>query len=317
MAEYIIEANNICKDYASKRVLNSLNLQLPAGGVHAVVGGNGAGKSTLFRVLLGLVQPTSGSSRILGCDSRELSPQTRGKIGFVNEDHSLPEWMTVKALTKMQKSHYAQWQDDVYQQVISNFFLKPSQTISQLSRGERAGLCLAMALAQKPEVLILDEPTLGLDVVAKQSFFESLLFTQDHDNCTILYCSHHMEEVERIADSLIIMERGEIKTVESPEDFCQRIEYWVAEFDASLQQSPLQHAPQRDLIPDLLQLRIIDDAYHYIVLDHQGDFGAFLRQHGAVLTLRNPVALDRAINAYLTRGLHLQHNLKHQQQGVM
>ena len=313
MAEYIIEAHNICKDYSNKRVLNSLNLQLPAGGVHAVVGGNGAGKSTLFRVLLGLVQPTSGSSRILGCDSRELTPQIRGKIGFVNEDHSLPEWMTVKALTKMQKSHYPAWQDDVYQQVIGNFFLRPAQKISQLSRGERAGLCLAMALAQKPEVLILDEPTLGLDVVAKQSFFESLLFTQNHDNCTILYCSHHMEEVERIADSLIIMERGEIKTVEAPEDFCQRIQYWVAEFNTN----PLLQAPQKDLIPDLLQLRQIDDAYHYMVLDHQADFGAFLRQHGAVSTMQNPVSLDRAINAYLTRSLHLQQQQYLQDQEVV
>lgn len=299
MSDFIIQAHNICKQYGSKQVLNSLNLQLPAGGVHAVVGSNGAGKSTFFRLLLGLVQPTAGHSSILGCNSLSLDPQTRGKIGFVNEDHSLPEWMTVDALMKMQKGHYSQWQDDVYQQVIGNFFLSAKQKIADLSRGERAGLSLAVALAQKPQLLILDEPTLGLDVVAKQSFFESLLFTESNDNCTIVYCSHNMEEIERIADSLIIMDQGQVKSVQPPEDFCRRIQYWIAEFDGQ--------PPAKSLIPDLLQLKKIDDAYHYMVLDHPQAFGEFLLRHGAVSTLNNPVSLDRAINAYLTQSRHLQH----------
>jgi ABC-2 type transport system ATP-binding protein len=300
MSDFIIEAHNICKTYGSKTVLNGLNLQLPAGGVHAVVGGNGAGKSTLFRILLGLVEPTSGQSSILGCDSMALDGLTRAKIGYVNEDHALPEWMTVKALTNMQKKHYSQWQDDAYQAAISTFFLSPEQKISQLSRGERAGLSLAMALAQQPQVLILDEPTLGLDVVAKQSFLESLLFREANDNCTILFCSHHTDEIERIADSLIIMEQGVVKELETPESFCQRIEFWVAEFDAS---TP---APPNNLIPDLLQLKKIDQAHHYMLLDHEHDFGQFLRQYGAVETMLSPVSLDRAINAYLTRSRHLK-----------
>lgn len=298
MSDFIIEVNNIVKRYGSKQVLENVNLQLPEGGVHAVVGSNGAGKSTLFRLLLGLVEPTSGHAKVFGCDSTTLNEDIRAKIAYVNEDHSLLEWMTVSELKAVQKSCYPQWSESAYRAVLDNFFLTSEQKISKLSRGERAGLSLALALAQKPQLLILDEPTLGLDVVAKQSFLESMLFVGEQEQCTVLYCSHNMEEVERIADTLVLMEQGQVKEVTSPEDFCERAEYWVAEFEGE--------PPAVNQIEHLLQVKKIDDMYHYMLLDCDRAFDAFLQANGATSTFRNPVSLDRAVNAYLTRSKHLQ-----------
>ena len=170
MTDYIVETENLCKIFTGKVALDSLNLRLKRGGVHAIVGSNGAGKSTLFKILLGILSPTSGRAHILGIDSSRLSPADRARIGFVNEEHTLPGWMSVAALSRCHRNDYPQWNHALYQDMIGNINVRPTQKIAQLSRGERAGLNLAIALAQSPELLILDEPTLGLDVVAKKSF---------------------------------------------------------------------------------------------------------------------------------------------------
>ncbi len=297
-ANNIIELSHIDKRYGNKQVLKDLTLKLPYGGIHALVGGNGAGKSTLFRVLLGLVEPDNGSAKVLGCATSGLDSTTRAKIAYVNEDHALPDWLSVEQLVAMQKSGFVHWSDAAYDSVISQFFVEPTQLVGQLSRGERAGLALAMALAQRPQLLLLDEPTLGLDVVARQSFLESLLFASAEHECTIVYCSHHMEEVERIADTLILVEQGSISAQQSPEAFCQRIEYWLAEYEGQ--------PPAPEHIPHLLQMRIIDDMYHYMVMDCDLAFDQLLQDQGATSIMRNPVALDRAVNAFLTRAKHRQ-----------
>jgi ABC-2 type transport system ATP-binding protein len=170
MSDFVIETRQLSKRYGAKLALDHLDLQVPRGRIHAIVGANGAGKSTLFRILLGFLAPTAGEARILGKDSQALGPEDRGRIGFVNEEHTLPGWMRVHAVTAMQRRQYARWNQDAYEEVLGHYHVLPEQKVSQLSRGERAGFNLALALAQRPELLVLDEPTLGLDVVAKRAF---------------------------------------------------------------------------------------------------------------------------------------------------
>src|SRR5918993_1836478 len=219
MTDHIIETRALTKRYGRKLALASLDLAIPRGRIHAIVGANGAGKSTLFRILLGFLAPTSGEARILGKDSQQLSPDDRGRIGFVNEEHTLPGWMRVDAVTAMQRRQYARWNQPAFEQVLGHYHVLPEQKVAQLSRGERAGFNLALALAQRPELLVLDEPTLGLDVVAKRAFLESLMQSNVADDCTVIYCSHQMEEIERVADNLIILERGALVNMSPPEDF--------------------------------------------------------------------------------------------------
>ncbi|HVK51921.1 MAG TPA: ATP-binding cassette domain-containing protein [Pseudoxanthomonas sp.] len=289
----VIETIGLSKRYGRKLALDQLDLRIPRGRIHAIVGANGAGKSTLFRVLLGFLPPTAGQARILGRDSQQLRPEDRSRIGFVNEEHTLPGWMKVAAVVAMQKHQYPRWNQSAYEEVIGHYHVLPEQKIGQLSRGERAGLNLALALAQGPELLVLDEPTLGLDVVAKRAFLESLMYSNAAESCTVIYCSHQMEEIERIADNLIILERGQLKNMSAPEDFCARVTHWVADI-------PFK-GPEPASVPGLLQLQRLDGLHHYLVLDQDEHFADFLRASGARSIQSMPVSLDRAVNGFLSK----------------
>ena len=291
--DYVIETRALSKRYGRKLALDHLDLAVPRGRIHAIVGANGAGKSTLFRILLGFMPPSAGESRILGRDSQRLTPEDRSRIGFVNEEHTLPGWMRVSQVSAMQRNLYPRWNQSAFDGVIGHYNVLPEQKISQLSRGERAGFNLALALAQGPELLVLDEPTLGLDVVAKRAFLESLMYSNATDECTVIYCSHQMEEIERVADNLIILERGQLKNMSAPEDFCARVTHWVADV-------PFK-GPDPHSVPGLLELQRLDGLHHYLVLDQDNGFERFLRDNGARNVQSMPVSLDRAVNAFLTK----------------
>ena len=289
----IIETRALSKRYGRKLALDRLDLAIPRGRVHAIVGANGAGKSTLFRILLGFMPPSAGEARILGKDSQQLTPQDRARIGFVNEEHTLPGWMRVSQVVAMQRHQYGRWNQQVFDGVIGHYHVLPEQKVGQLSRGERAGFNLALALAQAPELLVLDEPTLGLDVVAKRAFLESLLYSNAADDCTVIYCSHQMEEIERVADNLIILERGQLKHMSAPEDFTARVSHWVADV-------PFK-GPELHTVPGLLEVQRLDGLHHYLVLDQDDGFERFLRDVGARNVQSMPVSLDRAVNAFLAK----------------
>ena len=291
--DYVIETRALSKRYGRKLALDNLDLRIPRGRIHAIVGANGAGKSTLFRILMGFMPPTAGEARILGKDSQQLTPADRARIGFVNEEHTLANWMRVSQVAAMQKHQYPRWNQQAYDSVIGHYHVLPEQKVGQLSRGERAGFNLALALAQGPELLVLDEPTLGLDVVAKRAFLESLLYSNAADDCTVIYCSHQMEEIERVADNLIILERGQLKNMSAPEEFTSRVSHWVADV-------PFK-GPQLHTVPGLLEVQRLDGLHHYLVLDQDAGFEQFLRTSGARNVQSMPVSLDRAVNAFLAK----------------
>ena len=291
--DYVIETIALSKRYGRKLALDNLDLRIPRGRIHAIVGANGAGKSTLFRILMGFMPPTAGQARILGRDSQKLTPEDRGRIGFVNEEHTLPNWMRVSQVMTMQKHQYGRWNQHAFDSVIGHYHVLPEQKVGQLSRGERAGFNLALALAQGPELLVLDEPTLGLDVVAKRAFLESLLYSNAAEDCTVIYCSHQMEEIERVADNLIILERGQLKNMSAPEEFTSRVSHWVADV-------PFK-GPQLHTVPGLLEVQRLDGLHHYLVLDQDDGFEQFLRASGARNVQSMPVGLDRAVNAFLAK----------------
>lgn len=177
--------------------------------------------------------------------------------------------------------------------MIGHYHVLPEQKVGQLSRGERAGFNLVLALARSPELLILDEPTLGLDVVAKHAFLESLLYSNAADDCTVIYCSHQMEEIERVADNLIILERGRLMHMSAPDDFCSRVTHWVTDI-------PFK-CPEPSTVPGLLERQRLDGLHHYLALDQDEGFAEFLRSAGARSMQSMPVGLDRAVNAFLAK----------------
>lgn len=295
MSEYAIDTDGLCLYYRRKPAIDHLTLRVPRGGIHAFIGANGAGKSSLFRVLLGFEPPSAGTARVLDHDCTQLTPALRERIGYVNEEHTLPGWMRVRELTHLQQRHYPRWHEARYGEVLRHFNVLPGQRISELSRGERAGLNLALALAQCPELLILDEPTLGLDVVAKRVFLDTLLeVALDDANATIIYCSHQMDEIERVADNLVILEHGALRYMNGPDDFCERIRLWSAAFPAK--------TPEIWQLPGVLQVQTIEGLTHVVVFDQDDSFGARLKLLGAQSVQSMPLGLDRAVNAFLAHG---------------
>jgi len=291
MSELAIDVKGLVKRFDNKQALAGLSLQIESGGIHAFIGSNGAGKSTLFRILLGFLQADEGESLVLGESSLNFKPQTRGRIGYVNEEHTLPDWLQTNDLLRIQKKFYPQWNEEVYQQIIANFDVDPKQKVGSLSRGERAGLNLALALAQSPELLILDEPTLGLDVVAKQEFLESIIYCCELD-MTVVYCSHQMDEVERLAEDLIIIEQGRISVRSSPEEFRGRVSSWLV------------NAEHKRLVEEKIERflfgRRIEDKYQFYVLDKPREFEKSLSLLGIEQAVCSDIGLASAVRAYLT-----------------
>tara|TARA_B100002049_G_C15970046_1_gene328269 strand:- start:50 stop:793 length:744 start_codon:yes stop_codon:yes gene_type:complete len=237
--------------------------------------------------------PTEGESFVLGVNSQVLPEHIRGSVGYVNEEHTLPDWMSVEGVMQLQRSFYSQWEQSVYNRSISYFDINPKQKVSGLSRGERAGLSLSLALAQQPRLLILDEPTLGLDVVAKQNFLESLMIIGTEQETAIIYCSHQMEEIERLADNLILMEKGTLLSHGSPEDLVSQVSAFSVDFDT--------HAFRPQNIPGFLSYKIIEGLHHIMVAGKPTSFESQIQLMGGRYIQPMPVNLETAINAYLTR----------------
>ena len=293
-AGHAIRTVELSVRYGAKAALDRLSLRLPIGGIHALVGANGAGKSTLFRVLLGFQQATGGTAEILGQPSDRLDPAARARIGVVGDDHALAPWLRVTEIADLQQAHYAaRWDEPAFAALLANFDVRADQRVADLSRGERAGLNLALALGQNPELLILDEPTLGLDVVAKKRLLDALVSGVIGAGRTIIYCSHHIDEVERLADTLVLLERGRLLSHSAPDAFCERVQQFVADV-------PFQGSDPASL-PGLLTHRRGEHVHRYWTIDQDERFAERLRAAGARRVEILPVSLEEAVDAVLTR----------------
>jgi ABC-2 type transport system ATP-binding protein len=288
-----IETVGLYRAFNGKVALDGLDLRLERGAVHAVVGANGAGKSTLFHILLGFLAPGAGAARVLGVDCRRLAPADRARIGYVNEEHTLPEHLTVTQARDLDRPLYPRWDEATFAEVVGHFRIAERQPIGKLSRGERAGVSLALALARRPELIILDEPTLGLDVVARRAFLDALLFLAREGAQTTLYCSHQMDEIERVAESLVVIDRGRALCAGAPDEVAARVRQWIAEI-------PFR-APDPAEVPGLLEMRHIDGLTHFLVLDQGEGFAEFLRARSARQIAGAAVSLERAVDGFLSR----------------
>lgn len=295
MNDFVIRTSNLCLQFDRKHALSMLTLNIARGGVHAVAGARGAGKTALCRVLLGFETPTSGTARVLGCDSTVLTPELRGRIGFIDHAHALPPWLHIGQLIALQRSQYRHWKSQRFESVARQFKLAPDQQVRDLAAGERAGLNLALGLAQDPELLILDAPTAGLDPRAASSFLEALTYAEHGASTTIVYLSHQMDDIERVADNLVILERGRLRHMSAPAEFCKLVQLWVADFP--------QREPDLGVLPGVLEVQHVDGFVHLVVYNQNQDFGTRLRLLGARSVHAMPVSLDRAVNGFLS-GAH-------------
>jgi ABC-2 type transport system ATP-binding protein len=226
----VIDIDHLTKYYGSREIVRDLSLKVPSGSIYGFLGRNGTGKTTTIRILLGLEDPTRGRTRVFGEDSQKLSPATRARIGYLPEGHHVYGWMTVKECGQFQGSYFPTWNQEIFEAVITHFRLTAKMKAGHLSRGQRAGLCLAMTLAPEPELLVLDDPALGLDPVARRSLLQSMLYVTRHPNRTILFSSHLLSDVERVADRIVVLDGGVLRADCSVELFRQRLRHYVLKF---------------------------------------------------------------------------------------
>ena len=232
MTDYAIETHALTRYFGTRCVVDQLNLSVPRGSVFAFLGRNGSGKTTTIRMLMGLLSPTRGYATVLGQDCRALGPGVRAKIGYLAEAHPVFGWMTVQQAEQFQAASFPVWNHGIFQSVVDHFALASGARAAQLSRGERAGLALALTLAAEPELLILDDPALGLDPVARRSLIEAMIFVTRSSDRTILFSSHILADVERVADHIAILDRSVLRAQCPMDYFRDHIAQYLLKFAA-------------------------------------------------------------------------------------
>lgn len=211
MNQHILEIHDLKRSYGKKVALDGVSLSVPAGGVFGLLGGNGAGKTTVLRHTLGLLAAQSGSVRVFGLDPVADPVGTLARIGYLSENRDLPDWMRIHQLISYSQAFYPNWDPDYAESLRNLFELDPKAFVRSLSRGQRARAGLLVALAHRPDLLILDEPSSGLDPVVRRDILGAIIRTIADEGRTVLFSSHLLDEVERVADRIAILHQGRIQ----------------------------------------------------------------------------------------------------------
>jgi ABC-2 type transport system ATP-binding protein len=221
MNDLSVHFEGVSKIYAHF-TLDDLSLELPTGTIMGLIGANGAGKSTTIRILMGLVHQDQGRVHVLGREMPREQAAAKLDIGFVSEDMRLYGSATLDWHMKFIRSIYPQWDQPYAETLLRRFDLKPQQKVKGLSHGQRVKAALLLALARRPRLLVLDEPTTGLDPVARQEVLGELMAVLADEDRTILFSSHNTLDVEQISDQITFIDRGRIIASDNKEIFLDR-----------------------------------------------------------------------------------------------
>ena len=220
----VIETADVRKRYQGVDALDGLTLRVPAGSIYGFLGRNGAGKTTTIKVLMGMARPTSGSARVLGlaADAADASVEIRRRTGFVSEEKDLYDFMTVAEIIRFTASFYPRWRRELEQRYLRTFELPLDRQVKALSRGTRTKLALLLAFCRGAELLVLDEPTAGLDPAVAEEVLQALVAHVAREEMTVFFSSHQIAEVDQIADQIAIVDRGRIAVSGALDDLRER-----------------------------------------------------------------------------------------------
>jgi ABC-2 type transport system ATP-binding protein len=210
LSEPVISVAELTRRFGAKTALDSVSVSMPRGAVYGLVGANGAGKTTLIKHILGLLRAESGSVRVFGLDPVADPVSVLSRIGYLSEENDLPGWMRVDELIRYSRAFYPAWDDEYCEELRQRFALDPAAKIKTLSKGQRARMGLLIALAYRPDLLLLDEPSSGLDPIVRRDILGAIIRTIAHEGRTVLFSSHLLEEVEQVADHVTMINEGRI-----------------------------------------------------------------------------------------------------------
>jgi ABC-2 type transport system ATP-binding protein len=206
----VIAVDRLTRRFGPKLALDGVDLRVPRGAVFGLVGANGAGKTTLIKHLLGLLKPQAGTVRVFDKDPVADPVGVLSRVGYLSEDNDLPGWMRIDELMRYTEAFFPGWDRDYAEQLRRDFDLDPRAKVKHLSRGQRTRAGLVAALAYRPDLLVLDEPSSGLDPIVRRDILGAVIRTVAEEGRTVLFSSHLLDEVERVSDHVALLARGRV-----------------------------------------------------------------------------------------------------------
>jgi ABC-2 type transport system ATP-binding protein len=237
-SEPLVAVDRLTRRFGSKTALDDVSLTLPRGIVFGLVGANGAGKTTLIRHILGLYRAEAGSVRVFSKDPVADPAGVLARIGYVSEEHDLPSWMRVWELMRYTQAFFPTWDQAYAEELRGRFELDRETRIKDLSKGQRARADLLVALAHRPEFLVLDEPSAGLDPIVRRDILEAVIRAIADEGRTVLFSSHLLNEVQRVADQVTMIHQGKIVFSSPLDDILATHICWTLRFPEARSRPP-------------------------------------------------------------------------------
>lgn len=234
----VVDIRRLTRKFGDKTALDDVSLTVPCGGVFGLIGGNGAGKTTVIKHILGMLKANQGTVQVFGLDPVQNPVGTLGRIGYLSEERELPDWMRVGELMRYTQAFFRNWDEAFAEELRDAFDLNKNAKIKTLSRGQRARAGLLAALAHRPELLVLDEPSSGLDPVVRRDILGAIIRTIADEGRTVLFSSHLLDEVERVADRVAIIHQGRIMLTASMDEMKEQHRRVTLRFEQSLDRPP-------------------------------------------------------------------------------
>lgn len=210
MSDFVIDTRGLTRKFGTVTALDRVTFQLHPGKVYGLVGANGQGKTTLIRHVLGLLRAQEGTVRVFGLDPVRHPVKVLQRTGYLSEDRDLPDWMRIGELLSYVAAFYPAWDASYAAELIETFGLDPARKVGTLSKGMRAQVALTAAVAYHPDLVLLDEPSSGLDAVVRRDILKEIIRSVAVDGRTVVFSSHLLDEVEELSDYLLMIDRGRI-----------------------------------------------------------------------------------------------------------
>lgn len=281
MNELAIDTKDLTKTYGSIRAVGGINLGVPRGAIYGFLGRNGAGKTTTIKMLLGLTRPTTGAARVFGMDVSAERISILQRTAFVSEKKILYPCLTPTELVRFSRGFYPTWSDSAVEKYARLLEIPMNQRFEKLSNGNQTKVWLMLALSQGADLLILDEPTAALDPLSVDQLLHVLAEDGLDRGCTIFFSSHQLEEVERIAEYVGVIEHGNLLMASRLDDIKSEFRLITAAGNALPSQTSSQ----------ILSVVVEGNFYRYVVTKDAQDFAAGLSQNGATITNIAPLSL--------------------------
>lgn len=290
----MIEVKGLYKGYGGKEeyVVKDVNIHVEAGTIHGLIGHNGSGKTTIIKCLTGIYQPDKGEVKIGGGVIFD-NPKVKDKVGYVADSNQMFSTYRVKQLVKFYERIFPDFSKEEFQRLNNVFKVSENKRISQLSKGQQMRVSFMLNMARKPEVLILDEPTSGLDAMAKKDLLDILVETVEERGMTVLISSHHLSELEKICDSITMIEEGKVRI----EDELDEVRNQVSKYQVVFKDGAPEEVLQRE---DIIHVSHVGSVYTMVLSKDVENFVQEMLDAGALMAEQMQVGLEESF-VYMNR----------------